>query len=89
MPFDDHFRSKPKHTPKLNRYGKPAQPESIEMQLGRSDHRLGALQSQNPFPADGTDAKEWTRGWLAERSIEISNQQAGALAAKGKFRCPL
>lgn len=48
--------------------------ESAELQLGRSDYLLGEPQSRNPFPAQGDDAKEWTRGWLREHQITTDVQ---------------
>lgn len=78
MPLDPTFTSDFKLKPGFRRAGPK---ESVEMQLGRSDFLLGELQSRNPFPPEGTDAKEWTRGWLAEKQVELQNQQHGAANA--------
>lgn len=56
----------------------PAKPESVEMQIGRSDFKLGQLQTDCPFPESDfkpSDASEWHRGWLAEKQIERAFQE--------------
>lgn len=60
MPFDPVFTSGWK--PKRNKHVVAI--ESIEMQLGRSDARLGELHC--PFEPGG-DAEQWKRGFQAEK----------------------
>lgn len=61
LPFDQYFQS-PART---KRAKASAKDESVEMQLGRSDFTLG--ERRCPFPLDGNDALEWTRGYQAEK----------------------
>lgn len=60
--------------------------ESVELQLGRSDYLLGEPQSRNPFPPQGDDAKEWTRGWLREHQI-TTDVQAAMAALYPPWKC--
>lgn len=88
MPLDPTFTADWKPRPSRRRYEQTrsellesfASPESVEMQLGRSDFRLGALQRDCPFDPTSepqSDAQEWSRGWLAEKQIEVQNRLQG------------
>lgn len=71
MPFDPFFKLKKR---KPRRHSE----ESIELQIGRSDFLLGALQRECPFHETNlphSDASEWRRGWLLEHMLVVQAQQ--------------